>query len=295
MRHLHRFLCAAALAGMSSPVGLAQQGTVITTPGGQSTGNLSGTGGLTGGAPGQLGGTGGAGGTGGGQGGLGGSQLGGTALQTMQAAPSIAPPTGTAGGSVADPIFGAFYANPYYQGLYQNATGGPGGFGVPLLNTTGSVGTGLGSGIGMRTTSTGVRTGTTGLGGTTARTGATGVGGLGRTGGVGGLGNTATQSGVIVPLPVQITYPAIARFPTQPVAAPQLQADLSGMLARSTAAIANPAGVQVIPDVRNNVLLRGTVRDADEARLVEGMVRLTPGVGFIKNELTFPTTSFPRP
>ena len=36
------------------------------------------------------------------------------------------------------------------------------------------------------------------------------------------------------------------------------------------------------------VVLRGAVRDGDEARLVEGLVRLTPGVGRVANELSYP-------
>ena len=60
------------------------------------------------------------------------------------------------------------------------------------------------------------------------------------------------------------------------------------MVQRSLGTLSNPAGVQVLTTPDNNVVLRGTVRDAREARLVEGMVRLTPGVAYIKNELTFP-------
>jgi osmotically-inducible protein OsmY len=86
---------------------------------------------------------------------------------------------------------------------------------------------------------------------------------------------------------VDLAYAAVPRFQAPAIAAPQLQADLSGMLARSTGAIANPAGVQVFT-AGGTVTLRGTVRDVEEARLVEGMVRMTPGVQAVQNELQFP-------
>ena len=57
--------------------------------------------------------------------------------------------------------------------------------------------------------------------------------------------------------------------------------------------IANPKGVQIITDADNNVTLRGSVKDSDEARFVEGLVRITPGVREITNELTA-TSAAPR-
>ena len=121
---------------------------------------------------------------------------------------------------------------------------------------------------------------TTGAGG---RTG--GLGGLGG-GGLGGSGGNI--DGVVIPQPVLITYPAVVKFPVTPVAAPQLQADVAGVIARSTGAIANPAGIQVAVD-GHTVTLRGTVANEDEARLVVGMVRLTPGVRVVKSELQLST------
>jgi osmotically-inducible protein OsmY len=51
--------------------------------------------------------------------------------------------------------------------------------------------------------------------------------------------------------------------------------------------LANPRGIDVRMD-GNVVVLRGTVRDEDEAKTAEGMVRLTPGVLTVRNELTYP-------
>jgi len=282
VHYLNRLMCATVFVGLTASSGFAQQGSV-TTGGGNSLGSLTGTGGLAGG----LGGGGGGGGGGGAGGGA--NSLGGTALQTMQPAPQLGPPTGQNNSSLDTSNFlSGYYANPYYQGLITAQTNqGPGGFGSPLSGTGSLGGTG-----GARGTSR-----PAGGGATTARTtGATGGLAGGRTGGAGGgLGMAANNSyGVVIPLPVQITYAAVADFNSPPVVAPQLQSDLSGMINRSLGAIANPAGVQVVLGAGNNVLLRGTVQNAREARLVEGMVRLTPGVGFIKNELSFPV-AVPQP
>ena len=59
-----------------------------------------------------------------------------------------------------------------------------------------------------------------------------------------------------MPLPRQIAYSAVARFPTAPVAASRIQADLRGMLDRSSM-IDNPAGVQLMVGDGNQVVLRG--------------------------------------
>src|SRR5262249_57986395 len=95
-----------------------------------------------------------------------------------------------------------------------------------------------------------------------------------------------TAGGVIVPLPGQIAYSAQVRFDAPPAAPAAIFTDLRGTLDRSNM-IANPAGVQVLVE-GNNVTLRGAVKDEDEARMIVGMVRLTPGVREIRNELTFP-------
>ncbi|MDY3563794.1 BON domain-containing protein [Gemmata sp. JC673] len=150
-------------------------------------------------------------------------------------------------------VFSTFYGNPYALGI--SSTSGGGGFGSPLFGTT--------------TTNTTGRTTTT-TGRTTGRTGTTG----------------STQSGILIPLPVQINYTAQLQFPAAPVAAPRLNAELRGAI--DTGGLANPTSVQVVADANNNVTLRGTVRDDDEKRLAEGLIRLTPGVRAITNELTYP-------
>jgi hypothetical protein len=166
--------------------------------------------------------------------------------------------TGTAGGVQASNFLRNVYANPYYQGLYSSPVSqAPGGFGTALYPQTGTTGAGGRGGQGGR--------------------GATGTGTV----------NVQDVGGIIANLPRQIAYPSQIKFQAPALAPAQLQTDLSGMIRRTTM-IANPAGVQVAVADGNGVVLRGTVRDADEARAVEGMVRMTPGVRQVKNELTYP-------
>jgi hypothetical protein len=123
-------------------------------------------------------------------------------------------------------------------------------------------------------------TGTGGTGGTRGTQGAA----VGRA----GTGGTLTDpGGQIVTLPRQIAYTSQIQFKNPAGnAMPQLQTDLRSAINRIPAdMLANPAGVQVSVDGRN-VTLKGNVKDDEESRLVEGLVRLTPGVFSIKNELT---------
>jgi hypothetical protein len=208
------------------------------------------------------------------------------------------------------------FGSPLYQtsGAGSTATGGinrPAGTGT---GTTGARTTATGTGTG--TTGTTARTGTTGTTGfgstgttgtTAGRTGTTGFGGTGTTGfggatGFGGTGRTGTTGfgttgsrtgtqqggGEVIPAPRQIAYTATVSIPAPVMVPLQVQADLQVMLARS-AMIANPAGVQVLAQAGGVVVLRGTVRDDDEAKAAEGMIRLTPGVREVRNELKYPT------
>ena len=270
MQYLKRLAWAAVVVGVTAATGSAQQGSIITS-GGQTVGgnlNTNNLGGITGNQGG--GGLGGGGQGGGGQGGLGGSQLQGTQLQGMEAAPDISAPTGTTGGTgaAASNIFGAYYANPYFSGTWANSKSGaaPGGFGSAMYPSTGGTG------------------GRGGLGSQAGRQGGLG-GGLGSQRG----GQNANNYGTIIPMQVQIAYAAVPgpEFRMAPMAAPQIQADVSGMFSRAVTTVPGAANVQVITN-GNEVTLRGTVRDVEEARLIEGMTRLTPGVGHINNELTFP-------
>jgi hypothetical protein len=259
MRELRKWVWTAIVAAAATTPVAAQQGTV-TTGGGRTTSSLTGTGGLTGGGAGQLGSSTTGGGGGSSTGGTGGSEFTGSALMTMQAPPKLQAPTGQNTSSLsALNRFAGYYANPYFQGNSLQVNSQPGGFGMPPAGTG--------------TTGRGAIAGTTGAG-----AGRTGIGG-----GVGGL-NNANQSGILIPLPVQIAYTARMQFPTPPVPAGKITSEVRAII-DNTSAIANPKAVQIITDANNNVTIRGTVKDDDEARLIEGLVRITPGVGAITNEL----------
>lgn len=182
-------------------------------------------------------------------------------LSPVEQAPRISAPSSyaKAGGAVQSSNFlGPTFANPYYSGLLANTRTGtftPGGFGTPTFGAA-----------------TGARAGVTAT--------------TGRAGGAGGGTFATDPGGQIVQLPRQIAYTAQLKFVAPTVPAPRLQADLRGMIDR--AGLTVPAGsVQVQVD-GNAVVLRGAVRDGDEARLVEGLVRLTPGVSRVSNELSYP-------
>jgi hypothetical protein len=197
--------------------------------------------------------------------------------QTPLATNGISPPTGNSRSSLdSSNIFSGFYANPMYAG--SSGQGGvgvaPGGFGSPLY--TGTTGSGATGARGGRAGTTGASLGAGGMGGR---------GGLGSTNTFGALSGSS-QTGIVVPIPVQINSAAQIQFSAPPVAAPRLQADLRNALDNSSL-LPNGRDVLVITDAQNNVTLRGRVRDENEARLIEGVVRLTPGVRVIQNELTF--------
>ena len=150
------------------------------------------------------------------------------------------------------------FANPLYPGrpgsTNLSASSG-GGFGQPSFGT-------------VQTTS-----GTTrgGAGGGTAS--------VGRGGSTGGSTN---QSGV----GSRVSHTAELKFKVPAIATAQLQADLQGMVSRSSS-LKNPSGVTVVVE-GPIAILRGKVADDDEKRLVEGMLRLTPGVRGVRNELQVP-------
>lgn len=240
--------------GQPSGVGLGQGSSALSSSGTAGGLNTSGLGNSSMGSSSGLGGTSGLGGN---------SSSSGSTSQATITAPTISAPTGTASSSLDKSNFlSGYYANPYYQGIASSTnSGAPGGFGNPLYGSS--------SGSGGRG---GINTG-----------GTSGLGGIG-----GSSNQNSNTNGIVIPIPVQINYAATMRFPTPPVAAPRLQTEIRVAI-DNTSLIADSKNVQIITDANNNVILRGTVKDDDEVRLIEGMVRLTPGVHTIKNELTFPS------
>ena len=207
--------------------------------------------------------------------------LGDSSLATPSIGALVGPGTPPSGISASN-VFGGYLFNPYYQGLPSNTKGTPGGFGVPLYGTGGG-GTGGTGGFPQATGNTiNARSGN--AGNTAITTGGRTQQGGGQMGGQqGGFGNTANQSGIVVALPRQISYTATLSFKAPVATMPQVATDLRGTLDRSTM-LANPRGVGLTMD-GNVVVLSGSVASDDEVRLVEGMVRLTPGVRDVRNEL----------
>jgi hypothetical protein len=258
MRELRRLAWAAAFAAFAATPAAAQTtaGTTGTTVG--SSGTTLQTAATSGNTQGNVSGN-------SGQAGNNLGQSGGTALTAFPKSPNIAAVTAygttnsTNTGVQQSNFLRNTYANPYYMGRYNvTATQAPGGFGAVLYPVTGTTGTTGGRG---------------------------GQGGVGATGTSGSI-NVQDPGGIIANLPRQIAYTSVVKFQPPPMVAGQLQADLSGMISRATM-LANPAGVQVTTEGQN-VTLRGAVQSSEEARMVEGMVRMTPGVRQIKNELTYP-------
>jgi len=248
-------------------------GTGGGATGGGGTGGTGGAGGLSGGG-GAGGGTG-----GGGTGGTGGQGGGGTGGQGGTGARAGAGASGSAGGSGSDAtnFLSTTYSNPLFMGrpnqvLNFGANSGadaaslsggtttnnqpPGGFGQPSFGTSTSA---------------------------TARTGGTATtsSGLGRTGGAGGLVSftPSTQASAS-----RIAYTASLKFPVRSLPPSTLQSDLRDMLDRSST-IKNAGKIVVLVDPERNVVIKGKVADDDERRLIMGMLRLTPGVREIQNEL----------
>ena len=73
-------------------------------------------------------------------------------------------------------------------------------------------------------------------------------------------------------------------FPLNLPTGSRLEADLRSILDRSTS-FTNRDNISISVDGRI-VTLHGVVPNASERRLAESLLRMTPGVGMIKNELT---------
>ncbi len=172
----------------------------------------------------------------------------------------------------ASNAFGSSYNNPYFQGTTTNLKGTPGGFGTALYGAGGSATTsGTGNTINARSGNAAITTG--------GRTQGGQQGGGGQQAG----GANANQSGIVIALPRQISYTATLSFKAPVATMPQVATDLRATLDRSTM-LGDPRGVSLAVD-GGVVVLSGRVASDDELRLVEGMVRLTPGVRDVRNEL----------
>ncbi len=238
------------------------------------------------------------------------NSFGGSTSQLTRGA-SLADGAGTGGGRVLSTsnAFGRFYANPYYTGIPGTvSTTLPGGFGTELYgrNFLASTSTGGQSGINSGFT--------TGGGGGNAFTGSSGgvfssQGGFGGNAGgqFGGIGSNqfgtqnrtggqqqlATGPNVVTQVPVRIAYTASLDFDAPKMTAPQMATDLRAVLDRSSV-VTSAKGIDLFTDGQV-VIMRGTVASAREAQTAEGLIRLTPGVRGVKNELKIAGAPAPVP
>jgi hypothetical protein len=215
--------------------------------------------------------------------------------------PSYSPTSGGAGGTTSQGSFGA----PIYGTALTTTSSTPSmsGFGT-TGSRTGSSGTTTGSGFGSTGTN---RTGTSGFGtsSTGSRsgglTGTTGLGsttGLNRPGGLTGgttLGTTTTMGNTSGGMGWNTA--GMNRTPsygtnlgsTTPMIAvgnPQLQLRVQNVVLNSTR-LPSRSGIRV-GVVGQTVVLQGTVSDDHERRLAESIIRLTPGVRDVQNQLVIP-------
>jgi BON domain len=65
----------------------------------------------------------------------------------------------------------------------------------------------------------------------------------------------------------------------------QIQASLNTVLAQSASALPTGRNLNVAVGDQNVVVLRGTVATEDERRFAEGLIRLTPGVQYVDNQI----------
>ena len=168
---------------------------------------------------------------------------------------------GTSPGVSSSNLFYGFYANPLTAGL-MNSTG------------TGTVNAPFGTAL-YSTLMT--QLGTTGTTGT-----------RGGAGGFGAGGTANVSSGMSLPGPQSTsrrmpTYSSTVRFRFNAPTTEQRRTDLQAVLAR-TSSLPTAAGIQVTMD-GPVVVLRGQVADDDQRRLAENVLRLSPGVHQVRNEL----------
>ncbi len=210
----------------------------------------------------------------------------------------------TTTGSPSMGTFGGTTGGRTSAGLSGGASGGArtgvGGSGrVGGTGTSGYGSTGFGS-TGTRTTGmSGYGTGTSGYGATgTSALGRPG-GGLtgGLTGGINPLGTTGAMrnttmmganNGYFSTSGMVRSGSYVAGLgPTMPSANPvvsQLQVKLQGLL-QASSSLPSKAGISVGMDGGGVVVLRGSVADDHERRLAEALMRLTPGVREVRNDL----------
>src|SRR5207302_131457 len=91
--------------------------------------------------------------------------------------------------------------------------------------------------------------------------------------------------------PRAVAFQTIVGYPMPPGEPARMRADLQGVIAQ-TSALPSRAGIQTL-EQGNAIVLRGSVGSEQERRLAEAIVRLTPGVFNVRNELEIPEAAPP--
>jgi hypothetical protein len=186
----------------------------------------------------------------------------------------------TAVGPQATNPFRAYYGSPLAMGYPTGAVTGVGApartpvFGQPTSGTTQTLGTATTGALGLG--AGGLGTGLLGGAGGT-------LGGLGAA----GLGGAVAPGGIVNPqAAVRRTpsYTTTLGFAYSPPAPSQLEANVQGVLDRSTSLSPN-RNIRVVASGQT-IILRGRVPNARDRRLAEALIRLEPGVRAIRNEIT---------
>jgi hypothetical protein len=122
----------------------------------------------------------------------------------------------------------------------------------------------------------------------TATRGSTGVGSLGTMGTAGGFTTMGMRRGqaFVTALGYGAVPPGPAAAPAGPGVPSPLQIELQSILAQSSSFSANDS-IQVAVQ-GDTVILTGRVANEREARLAENLLRLTPGVNNVRNDLKVP-------
>ena len=181
----------------------------------------------------------------------------------------------TGGGVSATNFLSQYYSNPTYLGgpngeigSTSNQSRSGSGFGQPSFGnvTVGGVGT-ASSGYGVL--------------GSSSTIGGSRLGGYGASG---TAGITSSASVGASSPPTNIIHTATMRNPVPaPAARAEFRPEVRAVIARSTA-LSTPGNIQVEVEGQT-VILKGKVPNDEERRLAEGLIRLTPGVRMVRNEL----------
>ena len=278
---MHYLLAALAAVALGTGVASAQM-----TGGGTSGGSSSG--GSSSGAS-SGGGSSGAGGFG--SQGFGPGSLGGSQGQGQNFAPKESATTTTNATKNGNP-FNAYYANPMAMGLPGTTSGAGTG---PGYRPSGSAGAASGPTTLSATLYPNIYTNTTGTTGSRGNFGGSGLGGRpGAQSGISGGSGTGTRSYGYVIANVTTNAPTITNNPQYtPVASPEFRIGLQQVIARSSN-LASRDGIVVLTE-GPMVVLRGTVASDRDRRLAENVLRLTPGVRDIRNELEIAIPPSPAP